>query len=258
MRPSPAPEATREVAATIVRGPGWGVLYDAVLIATPDASWFDASRWEGRVAGYAGRGRGRVLFVDSGDAQWALRHYRRGGLLGRLVADRYLWLGAARTRSFREWRMLARLREAGLPVPRPVAAGWRRRGLCYSADLATETIPDAAPLSARLASGETVDWRGIGRVLRGFHAAGACHADLNAHNILLDAGGAAWVLDFDRGRFRAPGAWQARNLARLERSLRKIAAESGAPAFNAAGWAELQAGYGEARDLRLRLRARGP
>ena len=142
--------------------------------------------------------------------------------------------------------MLAHLHAAGLPVPRPVAALWRRHGPCYTADLATVRVPDAAPLSACLAAGEPVDWSGIGRMLRDFHAAGACHADLNAHNLLLDAHGKAWLLDFDRGRLRAPGAWQARNLARLERSLRKISAEPGAPAFSAAGWEALRSAYGEA------------
>jgi 3-deoxy-D-manno-octulosonic acid kinase len=236
------------MSAAIARGPGWAVLHDPELVETPIAALFDPAHWEGRVAGSAGRGRGRVLFVDAGAAQWALRQYRRGGLVGRLVEDRYPWLGEARTRSFREWRMLARLYAAGLPVPRPVAALWRRRGLCYVAGLATRRIPGAVPLSARLAAGEAVDWRGIGRMVHAFHVAGACHADLNAHNILLDEAGAAWLLDFDRGRMRQPGAWQAANLARLERSLRKIAAEPGAPAFSPAGWAALQAGYEEARE----------
>jgi len=240
--------------ASIARGPGWAVLHDPALVAAPDIALFDSASWEGRAAGHAGRGRGRVLFVDAGPSQWALRHYLRGGMAGRLLADRYPWLGEASTRSFREWRMLSRLHAAGLPVPRPVAAGWRRRGLAYTADLATVRIGGAVPLSARLAAGDAVDWHAIGRVLHEFHAAGACHADLNAHNILLDDAGAAWLLDFDRGRFLAPGAWQARNLARLERSLRKIAAEPAEPAFCAAGWADLLAGYEEARDLRLRAR----
>jgi 3-deoxy-D-manno-octulosonic acid kinase len=231
------------VSAAIARGPGWATLYDPALVSDPGPALLDPAHWLDRVAGQAGRGRGRVTFVAAGAQQWALRHYCRGGLVGRLVADRYPWLGEARTRSFREWRMLARLHGSGLPVPRPVAAGWRRHGLLYTADLATVRIPGAAPLSARLAAGEPVDWRGIGRVLRDFHAAGAWHADLNAHNILLDEGAAAWLLDFDRGRFRAPGGWQARNLARLERSLHKIAAEPGAPPFSAAGWAALLAGY---------------
>ncbi len=231
------------MSAAIARGPDWAILHDPALVSAPGADFFTASHWQGRIAGQAGRGRGQVVFVDTDDGQWALRHYCRGGLAGRLVADRYAWQGEARTRSFREWRMLAQLHAAGLPVPRPVAAGWRRHGLFYTADLATVRIPDAAPLSARLADGAAVDWRGIGRVLRDFHAAGACHADLNAHNILLDANGAAWLLDFDRGRLRAPGAWQARNLQRLERSLRKVAAEAGAPAFDAGNWAALRAGY---------------
>lgn len=243
------------MSAAIARGPAWGVLYDAALMAAPDVALFDAARWEGRVTGQAGRGRGHVRFVDAGSGQWALRHYHRGGLPGRLVVDRFLWLGEARTRSFREWRLLARLRQAGLPVPQPVAAGWRRSGLFYTADLVTMRIPGAVPLSARLAADEAVDWQGLGRVLHEFHAAGACHADLNAHNILLDERGAAWLLDFDRGRLRAPGPWQARNLQRLERSLRKIAAEHEAPPFSAACWAALRAGYEEAaRDLRLRAR----
>ena len=240
------------MSAAIARGPGWAMLYDAALVEGPAADWFDPRRWAGKVAGHAGRGRGTVLFVDAPPGQWALRRYRRGGLAGRVVADRYPWLGEERTRSFREWRMLAHLHAAGLPVPRPVAAMWRRSRLCYTADLATVRIPGAAPLSARLATGAVVDWHRIGRTLQTFHAVGACHADLNAHNILLDEGGAPWLLDFDRGRLRAPGAWQDRNLQRLERSLRKIAAAREVPQFSAAGWAELRAGYEEARGLRLR------
>lgn len=237
------------MSAAIARGPGWAVLHDPALVSRPDTGMFDPAAWQGGPTGHAGRGRGQVSFVAAGDGQWALRHYHRGGFIGRWVADRYPWLGEARTRAFREWRMLARLHEAGLPVPRPVAACWRRRGLCYTADIATVRIPGAAPLSARLAAGQAVDWQGIGRMLRDFHGAGACHADLNAHNILLDERGGAWLLDFDRGRFRAPGAWRGRNLRRLERSLRKIAGEPGAAPFSDSGWAALLAGYGDGRFL---------
>ena len=198
----------------------------------------------------AERGRAQVVFVPTPAGEWALRHYCRGGLFGRVVRDCYAWLGAERTRCFREWRMLARLLELGLPVPTPVAAAWRRTGLCYRADLVTQRIPSAAPLSSRLAQGEAVDWRGIGAMLWRFHEAGACHADLNAHNIMLDAAGQGWLLDFDRGRFRAPGNWRDDNLARLERSLRKIACDPGMPPFSAAGWGMLLAGYAEARRLR--------
>jgi 3-deoxy-D-manno-octulosonic acid kinase len=243
------------VNAALAQGDGWGLLYDPDLVAAPGPDFIDSLR-RCAPAGLAERGRSRVIFVAAPAGEWALRHYRRGGLYGRIVPDSYAWLGVERTRCVREWRMLARLLELGLPVPRPVAAAWRRVGLRYRADLVTQRIPSAVPLSSRLAQGEAVDWRGIGAVLWRFHAAGACHADLNAHNIMLDAAGAAWLLDFDRGRFRTPGAWREANLARLERSLRKIARDAEMPPFSAAGWGMLLAGYAEAR--RLRLRPSGP
>lgn len=227
----------------LVRGADWAVLHDPCRVAAPGPEYFDPDHWAARVVGRAGRGRGKVIFIRADEGEWALRHYQRGGFAGRLVADRYLWLGEDLTRSFREWRMLDRLLRAGLPVPQPVAALWRRRGASYTADLLTRRIPDAQPLSARLLAGDPVDWRAVGAALRRFHDAGASHADLNAHNILLDDSGAAWLLDFDRGRLRAPGGWRARSLMRLERSLRKIAAERGAPTFDATGWQALLDGY---------------
>jgi 3-deoxy-D-manno-octulosonic acid kinase len=56
-----------------------------------------------------------------------------------------------------------------------------------------------------------------------FHRAGLDHADFNAHNILFDATGHGWLIDFDRGRIRIPETrWRERNLARLQRSLLKL------------------------------------
>jgi 3-deoxy-D-manno-octulosonic acid kinase len=239
----------------ITRGHRWGMIHDPALLPVAHPEFFSPAHWRDHIEEYAGRGRGRVLFVNAGAEQWALRHYQRGGFVSRFVADLYRWRGEEGSRSFREWRMLARMRDAGLPVPRPVAAGWARRGPFYTADLATVRIPGAIPLSARLAAGTEVDWPGVGRVLRRFHAAGIFHADLNAHNILIDEAGAAWLLDFDRGGFRSPGTWQARNLERLERSLRKIAAEPGAAAFRESCWGALRAGYAEGGDF---VRARRP
>lgn len=239
----------------VAQGPGRGLLYDPGLVPDPGPDFIDSLR-DRSPAGLAERGRTRVAFIEVPSGQWALRHYRRGGLYGRVVSDRYLWTGADRTRCWREWRMLARLHELGLPVPRPVAAAWRRTLWWYRADLVTVRIPEALPLSSRLAAGDEVDWAALGSMLWRFHEAGANHADLNAHNILLDASGSPWLLDFDKARFCPPGAWREGNLARLERSLHKIAREPGAPPFAAAGWEALLAGYAGAR--RLRLRASGP
>jgi 3-deoxy-D-manno-octulosonic acid kinase len=90
------------------------------------------------------------------------------------------------------------------------------------------------------------DWRAVGRCIRRFHDAGVYHADLNAHNVLL-AGSVVYVLDFDRGRYRAPGTWQAANLARLRRSLDKLARQSKSFFCTEDDWVALGEGYDQRR-----------
>jgi 3-deoxy-D-manno-octulosonic acid kinase len=148
-------------------------------------------------------------------------------------------------RSFAEWRLLHLLSQRGLHVPKPVAAFYRRERWTYRCDLITERIPQARALSAALAAGalaETI-WRDVGAAVARVHREGVDHADLNAHNILLASDGIVSVIDFDRGRLRTPGAWTSRNLARLERSLQKIAAALPADRFTPASWEYLLAGY---------------
>jgi tRNA A-37 threonylcarbamoyl transferase component Bud32 len=79
-------------------------------------------------------------------------------------------------------------------------------------------------------------WRAIGSTIARFHSHGVQHADLNASNILLGADGAVYVLDFDRGRIRARGAWEQEVLARLKRSLDKLKAQRGDVAFGEREW----------------------
>src|SRR5277367_4359921 len=192
-------------------------------------SLFDPEFWRarGELTAVTGGGRGSAWFIASSERHWVLRHYRRGGFIARLSADRYVWAGEARVRAFAEWRLLETLWQRGLPVPKPVAARYRRAGLWYRCDLITLRIVDAEPLSAALAQGAFAEsqWRAIGAGVAQLHGAGLDHADLNAHNILIGANGAVSVIDFDRGRLRAPGAWTLRNLRRLRRSLEKISRE---------------------------------
>jgi len=193
-------------------------------------------------------GRGSAWFI-SADGCWALRHYRRGGWIARLSRDRYLWAGEARVRAFAEYRMLAELVGAGLPVPKPIAARYRRAGPFYRCDLITQRIPAARPLSSVLSSGplKADTWREVGAAVARLHAAGADHADLNAHNILVSDDGAVSVIDFDRGMLRTPGeksgAWAARNLSRLHRSLVKVSRNLPPDRFSAAAWDRLLTGY---------------
>jgi 3-deoxy-D-manno-octulosonic acid kinase len=210
------------------------------------ASMFDPAAWaeRGAVTSVAG-GRGAAWFVGGGDQQWVLRHYRRGGWAARVSRDRYAWLGESRVRAFAEWRLLQALSQRGLPVAQPIAAGYERSGLTYRCDLITRRIPEARPLSAWLAGLplEESTWRAIGASIAKLHQAGAYHADLNAHNILLDARGAVTVIDFDRGALRSRGRWMSENLARLQRSLRKISAALPEARYSARTWEWLLSGY---------------
>ena len=133
----------------------------------------------------------------------------------------------------------------GLPVPRPIAARYRRSGLWYRCDILTQRIAGARPLSSLLAEAPFggAAWQSIGAAVARLHRAGVDHADLNAHNILMDGEGLVSVIDFDRGRMRPPGRWASRNLRRLHRSLTKIAAGMPAGRFTPAAWARLLQGY---------------
>jgi len=237
------------VSQALIKLPGAGILHDPDYALDWTLTRFQPSAWaaEGRLLQDALGGRGTVVFVRAGQAEFAIRHYRRGGLVGRFFEDHFIWLGPDRTRSFREWRLLDRLTQLGLPVPRPVAAAYRRQGWRYTADLVTVRIAGAEPLSRHLLTAPLPAdiWRRVGQCVRRFHDAGVCHADLTGHNLLLDDGGQPWLLDFDRGRIRQDGGWRQGNLARLRRSLDKIVREQPQTHFKGSDWHSLTAGYAQ-------------
>ena len=203
------------------------ILYDPERVDVPGWELFDRDRWRSRgiVTAHSG-GRGSIHFIEHRGHRWALRRYLRGGVVAHFVRERFLFLGEDRTRSFRELRLLAALQEKGLPVPAPVAAGYRRGLFTYVAELITDRLSGAASLTEVLRAGRMNEerWVAIGRCLRRFHDAGVQHADLTANNIMLGEQGEIWLLDFDRGRLREPGVWRERVLDRLARSLAKVAA----------------------------------
>jgi len=206
------------------------ILYDPSRVAIPGAQLFDPEFWRARDAlRELPAGRGSIQLIEDENQSWVLRRYLRGGFAALFAHDRYLWLGEDRTRSFQELRLLATLHARGLPVPPPVAGRYLKSAFTYRAELITERLADARSMEAVLAAGQMDDasWAAIGRCLRLFHDAGVQHADLNARNIMLGEQGEVWVLDFDRGRLRTPGAWSDRVLDRLARSLAKSEADVG-------------------------------
>lgn len=220
------------------------VIYDAARLPAPAAAWFDPAHWPQRRV--LDKGRGATYAIDAPFGAAVLRRYRRGGAVARVLKDSYVWTGTASARPLREFRLLAAAVAAGLPVPRPLAAEVRRRGAFYTGDLLMAQIAAAETLSARLAATAdwtAIDWTRLGSTLGQVHASGFQHADLNAHNLLLDAHGAVWVIDWDRGRQRDPAGWSAEVLARLQRSLRKLYGARAEAADARTGWQQLLAAH---------------
>ncbi len=227
------------------------ILYDRSIITEISEEHFSATGWEHSepVTGSLGSsGRGNTMFVGHVPRQFVLRHYVRGGLIGKLIHDTYLWTGESQSRPFAEWRMLAKMAESGLRVPRPAAARYRRVGPFYTADLITVRIPDVWPLSVQLQerSFDALFWQSVGDAIARFHADGVYHADMNAHNLQIDADGKLWMLDFDRGRLLAPGPWQQQTLSRLHRSLEKIKTFDPNIHYSQENWEQLLEGYFDA------------
>lgn len=223
------------------------MLYDRAVINQIAESRFTGEGWPHSepVGGeLRSGGRGNTLYVGNVPRQFVLRHYRRGGLVGKLVEDRYVYTGEDDVRSFREWRLLKKMVDFGLRVPRPAAARYRRAGPFYTADLITVRLPDVRPLSAVIAEPRgRAFWQELGAAIHGFHDHGVYHADMNAYNLQIDSKERLWMLDFDKGRLRTPGPWQQETLRRLHRSLVKVRTLDPRLSFVESDWEALLEGY---------------
>jgi len=224
------------------------ILYDKAIINQITADRFTAAGWphaELLTGPLRSAGRGNTMYVGNVPRQFVLRHYVRGGLVGKLVRDLYVFSGEDKTRAFLEWRLLDKLASHNLRVPRPAAARYCRRGTFYTADIITVRIPGVKALSEYIADNDVGEafWRSVGASIQSFHERGVYHDDMNAYNLQIDQDGELWMLDFDKGALRPPGHWQQQTLDRLHRSLRKIVGLDPTINFRAANWEQLLEGY---------------
>ena len=216
--------------------PGGEMVYDQTVLAGPSPQWFDPANAALGAQPVSAGGRAAAWYVSIHAVAAVLRRYRRGGLVARVVRDRYVWQGLSRARAFAEFDLMRTLWLAGLPVPRPLAAAvWRGR-FTYRAAILTARIAGATPLSQ---ANRPEIWSNAGRVIAEMHRLGAWHADLNVFNILIDDQAQVWLIDFDRGHLgHLTDAQRADNLSRLLRSVRKVV-----PELESSCWASLNKAY---------------
>ena len=204
--------------------------------------WFNADFWGDQARPVSSGGRGGAWFLQAGDDRLVLREYRRGGLMAKFVRYAYAFTREANVRSFAEFRLLNTLLGQGLPVPRPVAAWYRKMSpIQYRAAIIIERLENTSPLADLVSELDDEAWASIGKTIRRFHDAGVMHADLNCFNVLV-RGKEYFLIDFDKSRLitgSAPARWKEANLDRFSRSLVKVAGEDA----RAKVWSNFMNGY---------------
>lgn len=188
-----------------------------------DSQWFDDKYWlnQGRLLG-ASSGRGSAWMIKADQQKMMLRHYYRGGVPAKFNKDKYLWTGLDRTRSLSEFRLLNKMIDLGLSVPKPIAAQVCKKGLFYQANIIIEYILNDGTFASILnQTSLSKIWEEIGSTIAWFHLNGINHADLNANNILL--GKKVYLIDFDHSfQVTIKRTWRLNNLKRLKRSIDKL------------------------------------
>ena len=242
-----------------------GLLIKETILCQPEfaaqisSSWFKPEFYGDYARPVSQGGRNAAWFIDTTQAsltkskkaqavvhsaqslphlQAVLRQYRRGGMVAKVSRRHYVWNGAEQTRSWLELRLLQIMYNAGLPVPKPLAAYYKQSLGLYKAAILTQTIPNSQTLVGLLQASQDKGAKGekflnklAGRVAKAIHELhefDVSHADLNAYNILVDADDKVWLIDFDKSIYHPKEQdWRQNNLLRLQRHLIKTCDEAG-------------------------------
>lgn len=168
-------------------------------------------------------GRGEALIFKTGSKKVVMRHYRRGGLAGHLLKDRFFLIEPHAHRAFDEFRLLRYMVKEGLPVPAPLIAREKKCGCALIQDILIEAL-DAEDLAhiLRKRALSQIEMLRLGGMIKAFFEHGIEHTDLNIRNILLDDHGNFYLIDFDKCFLSYPDMQRRSEIvSRLHRSFLK-------------------------------------
>jgi 3-deoxy-D-manno-octulosonic acid kinase len=200
------------------------MLFDEEHFLEPTPEMFTGQYWQTQnaITGQA-EGRGTTYFFKHLKDEYVLRHYRRGGLIGKVLSDQYLYTGIEQSRPWQEFKLLQHMQSLELSCPTPIAALVNRSSLYYQGDIISTKIPNAQDLHNVLLEEELAAdvWQKTGHTIAEFHNQKIYHHDLNIHNIMLDKAQKVWLIDFDKCEIKQGDNWKISNMARLKRSFEK-------------------------------------
>jgi len=128
-----------------------------------------------------------------------IKHYRRGGLMRYFIKRRYLKFG--KTRAQREFELLDIVGTLGIKIPQPIAYAYRGR-LLYRAWLVTREIHQPLSLARLSLQDEKKTGTAMESVIEQISSLiqnNILHVDLHPGNVVVDAAGKVYLLDFDKG-----------------------------------------------------------
>jgi len=128
-----------------------------------------------------------------------IKHYRRGGLMRYFIKRRYLKFG--KTRAQREFELLNIVSTLGINIPQPIAYAYRGR-LFYRAWLVTREIHLPLSLARLSLQDEKKTSSAMESVIEQIVSLiqnDILHVDLHPGNVVVDATGKVYLLDFDKG-----------------------------------------------------------
>ncbi len=145
-------------------------------------------------------GRGKTILYSLYSRDLVLRHYKRGGLYGKLVEDKFFKFEKYAHRATAELNLLKEMQDQGMKVPSGIIAREIDHGAYITQDIVVERLNGYVDLSEIVAKRDlkAKEFSAIGKAIYKMFDCNIMHTDLNIRNILINDHSDVYLIDFDK------------------------------------------------------------